>query len=550
MRIASACFTIALLSSLAQCQEGGLPHTQPRGKPDDTCTVEGVVLKSTTSEPLKKATVSLYSVDGSGQNRVASSDASGRFRFADVPPGRYRLQAQADGYVAQSVGQRRSRGAGITINLTPGRQERDLVFRLTPEGVISGKVFDEDGDPLRGARVGGMLFVSRGGRRQLLPAGQTQTNDLGEYRLFGIPAGRYYVFAIHSQRVFQKGGEDEIYLPTFYPGATDATQASPVEVRSGEEVPGINLNLSTVRGVRVRGRVLDEASNRPLQNSYVRLLPRDSSFLGYMGGNLGASASDPQGNFEVRGVPQGAYSLQANWQVKDRSYSSRIPLDVGTADLDGIIITVGPPSDLRGRVLTDPPAKLDFAKLGIWLESTDQPGGSGNPEFKPDGSFIIKNIIDGAYRLHLSGFPEEFYLRSARLGGADVLEGGLSVSHTQSTGTLELVLTLNGGRIDGTVVSRQQPFSGALVTLIPNPPNRDRDELYSSTTSDQLGRFSMPGLPPGDYKLFAWEEIEGESFKDSEFLKTYESQGKPVHIREREQQAVQLDLIPAEENTE
>jgi hypothetical protein len=147
----------------------------------------------------------------------------------------------------------------------------------------------------------------------------------------------------------------------------------------------------------------------------------------------------------------------------------------------------------------------------------------------------------------VNGFPEEYYIRSARLGGVDVLETGLNISHSQAAGQLEITLTLDGGRVDGTVLKEQKPFGGALVVLVPDPPLRNHEELYSFKRSDSLGRFSMLGLPPGDFKLFAWEPVYGVNFNDQDYIKLYEDHGTPAHIEEKRQQSVQLELIPAEE---
>jgi hypothetical protein len=128
------------------------------------------------------------------------------------------------------------------------------------------------------------------------------------------------------------------------------------------------------------------------------------------------------------------------------------------------------------------------------------------------------------------------------------LVSGFTLSAAQSPGTLELDLSLAGGTVTGTVLNDQKPVAGALVALVPDPPNRNRDEMYSTKITDQYGRFSMPGLPPGDFKLFAWEVTEGGiDVRDPDILKQYEAHGTSVQIKEKQQQSVQLDLIPAEE---
>ncbi len=146
--------------------------------------------------------------------------------------------------------------------------------------------------------------------------------------------------------------------------------------------------------------------------------------------------------------------------------------------------------------------------------------------------------------MHVDGYPEGFYVKSARIGDVDVLVSGLKVDGGRTAETLELELSRNGGRIDGTVVHELRPAPGALVVLVPDPPHRGRDDLYMQKTADLLARFSFLGVPPGDFRVFAWEDAEDSRINDPEFLKTYESLGKQVHIEEKQSQTVQLELIP------
>jgi carboxypeptidase family protein len=140
--------------------------------------------------------------------------------------------------------------------------------------------------------------------------------------------------------------------------------------------------------------------------------------------------------------------------------------------------------------------------------------------------------------------PEDFFVKSVRQGTADVLEQELSL--TGATGNLELVISANGGRIEGTVVDDQkQAASGATVVLVPEARLRARGDLFKATTTDQYGAFKLRGVPPGDYKLFAWEDVEVDSYKDPAFLEPYEKQGRPISVHEKSHEQVELPLIPA-----
>jgi hypothetical protein len=418
---------------------------------------------------------------------------------------------------------------------------RDLIFRLQPGGAITGTVSDEDSQPVVGAQV--EAIPAGHGNRSGISA-SVQTNDLGAYRLFGIPAGKYYVMATGNRPIVSKGQTDEVYLPTLYPGTADAGQALPVEVRAGDEQSGIDLSLILTRGVSVRGRVVMPSAAKSPAGAYVQLQPRDvPPDLPLMLRQYGGGSQDGKGIFEIRGVPPGAYSLFANWGDDKGFYHGQVPVDVGNDNLEGVAVTLLPGFSVPGRVNADRGIPLDFTQLNLYLEPLGTASvGVGGAKIKPDGSFVFENVFEGDYRLHVAGFPEEFYVKSAQWGGSDALSSGLNVGR-DSGGTLVVGLALDGGRVDGVVIDDKQPVPGAFVVLIPDPPGRSRDDLYSQTSADRLGRFSLRGLPPGDFKLFAWEPGESVPYRDADFLKNCENRGTHVHINANQQQSVQLDLI-------
>jgi hypothetical protein len=159
----------------------------------------------------------------------------------------------------------------------------------------------------------------------------------------------------------------------------------------------------------------------------------------------------------------------------------------------------------------------------------------------------VENVYDGSYRMRIAGFPEQYYVKAVKEGGSDVLESGLTMSRSQPPSRFEIVLSPEGGRVDGTVLKEHNPVSGALVVLAPDPPHREREEMYSMKATDAFGRFSLLGLPPGDFRLFAWEPVQGTNYTDPDFFKAFEDRGTPVHNREGEQQEIQLEVITSEE---
>jgi hypothetical protein len=516
-------------------------------KPSDLCSVEGVVVKSTTGEGIKRATVQLFPLGGGQQAYSTFTENNGYFIIRDIAPGRYAMNASGDGYRQQASGNGKGTQGGI-LDLAPGKNVSGIVFRLLPPGVITGTVYDEDGAPVTSAQVQALRVAGSGTRRQIGGVSSQQTNDLGEYRIWGLEAGRYLVAATYQRPQTNPGQQvDEVYLPTLHPSTADTSQATVVEVQPGAEVSGIDVDLRQAHAVMVRGRAMVDGPVKALKGVYVSLMPRVAAEGGYPLSNYGAPVQKDSGDFEIRGVPPGSYNLSAMWNDGRRQLYGRVPVEVDNANLDGVTLVLDSPITLVGRFRVEGSDQFDLTGLSLWLQPIDSTMGAGGSQAKADGTFVVQNVYDGYYRLRVLGFPEQYYVKSAREGGSDVLESGLTISRSQPPAHLEIVLSSDGGRVDGSVLQEQHPVSGALVVLAPDPPHREREEMYSMKTTDAFGHFSLLGLPPGDFKLFAWETVQGTNYNDPDFFKAFEDRGTPVHVGEGQQQTVQLEVITSEE---
>jgi hypothetical protein len=161
-----------------------------------------------------------------------------------------------------------------------------------------------------------------------------------------------------------------------------------------------------------------------------------------------------------------------------------------------------------------------------------------------DGSFTIDGIAPGNFRVTLQELPADEYVKSMRMGSVDVLNDGLRISSSPDT-LLEIVIGSNAGRIEGSVVNtRGEPLSNRTVALVPDPRLRRRNDLYKIVYTDSVGRFQMSGITPGEYKLFAWDNVETSAWQDPDFIQTYESFGRRIRIEEGSKEDVQLAVIP------
>ena len=512
--------------------------------------MEGVAVNAATGEGLKKIEVTAYPTEGDRQPQGAVTDANGRFVIIGLEPGRYTLHTSGGGLPAQSYGSRAGHRGPEVLTLAPGAHEKNITFRIKPGGVITGTIRDEDGDPVVMAQVMGSRMVYAGKRRQRASNGMTQTNDRGEYRLFGLEPGEYLINANVTHRLPPSHLDEEVVLPTYFPSTPDAQQATTVRVQAGDEVSGIDIYLQKAHAVCVRGRVAVEGPAQALRGTYVQLVHRSTEADAFNGESRGGPIAEDGRGFEICDVPPGAYALVMNWSDGKHSLFARTPLEVGSADVEGITLAPAPPLQLEGHVRIDAGGTLIPTQLNIWVQSTESFGWAASAKVQPDGRFVIENIAEGAYRLHVNGFPEEYYVKWARVGSSNYLGAELPMSASQPLGPLEVALSLDGGRVDGVVLKNGNPFPGAHVVLVPDPPNRGREDLYGDKATDALGRFSLLGLPPGSFKLFAWEPRESLPFNDPDFIQEYEKRGTSVSVEERKSQYVQLEAIPAEERSE
>jgi hypothetical protein len=431
------------------------------------------------------------------------------------------------------------------------------------------------------------------GRRVLKGVQWVQTNDLGEYRLFWLAPGRYYVMAAHPQAQFfmrrmmsfgttmiggpggsffaqtteadpAVGGfrldeepQGERYVPVYFSGAINEGSASAIDLRAGSDVGGVNIVVAPVLERHVRGIVVDGATGRPAQYGSVKRAEGSDDPLR---ANENIQVNPENGSFDITLLP-GSYSLIGS----AGSGSGYATIRVSDSDIENLTIVAMPAFKVPGRIAIEgrTAAGADLAALRISLRRDPSPARaparsqSSYSVPLPNGTFTLETS-PGDYQVNIAPIlnvtPDLFspgrppalrdaYVKSIRLGSVDVLNTGLHLERPPAA-PLDIVLGTNPGTIDGTVVNETLQVSGNVsVALLPDV--RRRTDLYKSTTTDPSGRFRFEGVPPGDYKLFAWVEVESDAWYDSDFMSTYENRGKPVRVAEGSKQEVQVTVIPA-----
>jgi len=527
---------IALFVFIAQLlavQRGPAPKFEESG------AVEGRVVNASTGEPLNKATVRLRPRDGSRGMYSGSTDPSGNFTVAGVAPGAYHVSASRNGFVNAEYGMR-----GAPISVGPGQRVAGILIRMTPHGVIAGRVVDEDGEAVAGVQVQAMQYRYPQGRKRLMIADNATTNDLGEYRLYGLAPGRYYVSAApqrsYGPRAATQGPVEE-HVTTWYPNTQDAAAASPVEVAAGSQLRGIDLSLAKRRTYRVRGKVTD-ASGSAGGRIMVMLRSRaaHSTFV-----NRPANL-DRAGNFEIAGVTPGAYTLIAMLPGRGRSLSARMPVDVGDDNLDNLNVVINPPLDVSGKLRVEGQTSVSLTGMRVGLSAREPGvfGGAVPGRVEADGSFTLAGVSPDEYDVTVSGLPEGVYVKAILANGQDVLLPGLNLTHGPVSG-FQIVLSPNAGAATGIVRDdRQEPAVGTTVALVPREKERRPvARFYHTVTSDATGRFAFRNLAPGQYLVFAWQDVESGAWFDPDFLRPLENSAQPVNVREGGQEDVKVSLI-------
>ena len=557
-------------------------------------SIEGIVRERDGGAAIGRAQVELRAVRSPGDRRVGdfkavTTGADGRFAFRDVAPGEYRLYAtRSTGYVPGEYGQRTATGEGTSFTLRAGQTMSSVSLLMTPTASISGRVVDADGEPSGYAHVQALKAVYRNGHRVLTVMQLVQADERGQYRLFWLPPGDYYVAAkpldlrrssemmhipppsrfqtyeqqmrptvtaVNTSRFDEDGTRiEEQYVPTYYPGTTDERSASTLRVTAGQNLSGIELNVggSLVRTRRIRGIAFDGTTGQPTVAS-LQVISRDSPSILLI--PTGSTGQD--GTFDLWGALPGSNYVVAS----GRGGSALVPVDITGTDVNGVTLTLRPPVRIRGRITLadtsgadaivrgisvslrrDPPVNgLQESALRFTTQQTGPDGramtverrviGGPGPSSDESGMFILDGVSPGVFAV-VVGTGRDEYVESIRLGSRDVLTEGLHVDGRAIDDELAIVIDTRGGRVEGVVIDDRRPVGpGVTVVAVPDDA-RSRHDLHKVTVTGSEGAFSLGGLAPGSYEIFAWSDVESGAWHDPEFRRREQGRGRHVRISE------------------
>ena len=570
--------------------EGGPFQILPPGRQAKTGTsrLRGRVVASDTGSALRRAQVRISGPDiGS---KTALTDAQGRYEFRDLPAGRFNVSVSKAGFVAMQYGQTRPFESGKPIDLVDA-QVMDRADIALPRGsVLAGRVVDEFGEAVADAEVQAMRMQFQNGRRRLMPSGRNATtNDLGQFRIYGLPPGEYYVSAslrnMNTMVFDMLGGgaggptgsnQSSGYASTYYPGTPNPGEAQRVALAVSQELGSVDIQLQPVRLAKISGTAVG-SDGKPMANAMVMLMPAMRDAMMLMPG--GTSRTNKDGQFTLSGVTPGDYSLQvqsmgaifsaagnalsfaiatsertggdpAAAPQQEREFATA-SVSVAGEDISGMVVVGTRGAKASGTISYEGGMKPEGATgIRVTAPSADMESGpmvmlSGASNVKENGAFDVDGLV-GTRLFRAANLPKGWFLKRITLNGEDVTDKGVEFKAGEDVSGIDIELTNRSTTINGTVTDdRGQPLKDYTVVIFPEDQTKwalPMNRWTASARPDQEGRFRFSNLPPGAYHAIALEYVPSGEWTDPEWLARAAKKATRVTLDEGASKSLDLKL--------
>jgi len=501
--------------------------------------VQGRVTVSESAQVLPGVAITLRGSTLDGP-KILQSDDAGRFEVFGLAPGLYTIEAHHNGF---------TRPPTSLFSVIAG-QITTLQVKLRQQGAVSGQVTRMPG---QGA-VQALRVSYREGTKVAITVAAASIDDMGRYRLFGLDPGEYYVVALPpSTTPFDKPPN-----PTYFPSETDISNAISIRLRPGAEARA-DIVVQSTATVSVSGRTInplppETGRGRGYFETYYLVPQRRDAVVVEMPLRWTPNvASDiTNGKFELSGVLPGRYDLYARKGTPGAQLFGHIEVDVQDRPLKDLVIPLAPGPRIEGRVSYQDqngkglpiPASLQVRLLG--QQGLDLVISSLAVTVRSDGRFEIPDVVAGRYKLVLTGPVDITSLRQdgVSLVGTSIVVGTRPVS-------LEATVMTSDQQVRGSLRNWEQVSQNvdafSRVSLVPEPPRREDLSLYRASRIDPVGNFTFSSVIPGEYRLFAWEDLAPGAEQNKKFMSRFEGRGFRVTVPSSGTPEVQVDMIPSEE---
>jgi hypothetical protein len=502
-----------------------------------------------------------------------TTSSDGRFSI-QVSPGAYQLTARAAGYVTQT---------GKPLQLRPNEVLTSVMIVLPAEGILSGRVAANDGQPLVRIEVVALKKTFTATGLSLDSRGRAQTNDRGEYRIPGLSAGSYLISAsglnpltiAYEVRVAERNStaapvasSPGAFGPIYYPNADQSSRALAVEIQAGIEARNIDFVLPKRSVYAIRGRVIGaptiQVQGQPRSTANISIRPANAEYSS----GLSSAPLNPEGTFELPGVAPGFHwviaQVPATLTAEQRALVATPGADLSQAqlprplrgialvrvidgDVENVELTMVRDLELSGHLSIDG-ERFDFSgrsrEFSLELRPTD-PIGNGTPNnfssLEGGGELVYKRLLPTEYRLTISALPSPFFVKEARYGNIDVLAETIHLIEP-SPDRLNILLA-RGSEVGGTLTDDAAGLLGShKVVLVPEGMPQ-RLDLYKTAVTDPAGGFTVSGVAPGDYRAFAWQVFEDFQYLDAAFVSRFRERGTSFRVEGTSKAGIRVSLI-------
>jgi hypothetical protein len=553
---------LGLVAAAAEIRQQPKPPAQASG----TARIRGAVVDASTGTPVRRASVRLRAMPASGGTWTTVTDDNGAFEIPGLPAGRFSLTVTKGGYLTLGPGQTAPGDRARPIEAADGSTV-DLPPILLPRGgVVTGRILDEYGDAVPEITVQAFRAQYMQGMRRLVSVRSAQTNDIGQYRIYGLQPGTYYVAATSrgadgNPHSIAEPGTEAVrggggLAPTFYPGTVAAGDAQRIAVGAATETPGVDFSLRPARLARINGTIVD-ARGAPANDYVVMLNPARSD--GALLGGTTMSPENPGGRFTLSNVAPGEYRLDVRaraaieaiaqsggvgqTQSADVPFAS-VPITVAGEDIDGVVIRLASGHRLSGRVIVEGAEAGASLPASLKVSALPAVGGisatmlAAAAPVASDGTFTVRGV-EGRRFVRVAGLPGGWALQSVRAGGLDVTDSGIDVM--DGIDGVEIVLTANATRLSVVVTDAAGNLVPAASVII-FPEDRElrtapHNRYVTTARSGAEGRFEIRGLPAASYLAIALPALE-----DGEWA-------EPDHLDRVSAAATRVTLVKGESTT-